>query len=397
MSSIKRKPQAVAAVEQALLRCVRSRGVISRGELSQELDLVQSTIGVYVDRLVREGYLKETCPAERGLGRPPLLVELNAKKGRFIGIDFHARQLKAVAVDFAQQPLNRVEHELSEPVTAAGVIDVLLQSVDELIGEHPDDVLGIGVGTPGLVDSDRGIGLSYSFIPDWRDIPVADLIRNRWNIPVWLEHNIRSWALAEYWFGQGRGLQHFVCLCVRSGIAAGMMVGGQLFRGTANLAGEIGQWRVPLTATNGSAVGTDEPVPVSVEDLSSLTALIRSAVERISRGESSVLSRHGSALGVAALLDGVRAQDPLAIDLVERAAEIHAWMIHQLDCVLNPQRIMVAGPLTEASYYWERLQDTCRNYRVPHFVTRVCRSELGTFGGALGAAALAVSQWKPQR
>jgi N-acetylglucosamine repressor len=391
MSSIRRKPQAVAAIEHALLRCVRTKGQVSRGELSQELDLVQSTIGVYVDRLVRDGYLRESCPAERGLGRPPLLVELNPRKGRFLGIDFHARQLRGISVDFAQQPLERLQFELSPPVTTAEVLDVLHHVLEQLIDGRADDVLGIGIATPGYVDPDRGIGREYVHIADWRDVPVADVVRRRWSLPVFIENNIRAIALAEYWFGQGRGLDNFVCLGVRSGISAGVMLHGQLFRGASQVAGEVGQWRLPppLSADGGS--------PPTIEEQSSLTALLRQATGRLAAGEPSLLAGSGTPLTSEALVEAVGARDRLAVDLVERAADVHAWMVHQIDCVLDPQRILVAGPLAETSFYWERLQEACRQYQVPRLVTRICRSELGPFGGALGAAALAVQQWKPQR
>jgi predicted NBD/HSP70 family sugar kinase len=396
MSNVKRKPQAVAAIEQALLRCVRMKGLVSRGELAQELDLVQSTIGVYVDRLVRDGYLKETIPAERGLGRPPLLVELNARRGRFIGVDFYSQRLKAVAVDFSQQVLGQVEYDLPQPVTAAAVMEILLRAIGELIDDRPDDVLAIGIATPGFVDSEQGIGREYAFIADWKDIPLAETIRQRHPFPVYMENNIRAHALAEYWFGQGRGLKHFVCLSIRAGIATGIVIDGQLFTGSTNIAGEVGHWRIPRGVFDANRNGSTEPDFPTVEDVSSLTALARIARERIAAGQPSKLSGH-SAPTVPDLLAAAQDNDALAGPLIDQAADAHAWMVQQLDCLLDPERILIAGPLTDSAAYWERLQDTCRKFGVQRLSSKVCRSELGRFGGAMGAAALAVQYWKPVR
>jgi hypothetical protein len=83
--------------------------------------------------------------------------------------------------------------------------------------------------------------------------------------------------------------------------------------------------------------------------------------------------------------------------LVERAADVHAWIVQQLERVLDPERVIVAGPLTESAGYWERLQDACRSFGIQKLTTKVCRSELGRFGGAMGATALAVQYWKPVR
>ncbi|HUQ71755.1 MAG TPA: ROK family protein [Planctomycetaceae bacterium] len=397
MSEPKRKPQAIAAIEHALLRHVRTKGVVSRGELAQELDLVQSTIGVYVDRLVRDGFLKETIPATRGLGRPPLLVELNARKGRFIGVDFYAQRLTAVSVDFSQNPLERVQYDLPEPVTMAAVLDQLLNAVNELIAGKPEDILAIGVATPGYVDPVRGLGLEYIHIPDWRNVPVVETLHKRFGLPVFIENNIRALALAEYWFGQGRGLSQFACLSVRAGIGAAIMVDGHLFTGSTHIAGEIGEWRVPKASLPAPDKALDLSSYPTVGELASLTALTRMTGKRMAAGERTRLSLTGSTPSVEELLEAVNANDPLATDLVERAADVHAWIVQQLDRVLDPERILIAGPLTEAATYWERLQDACRSFGMQRLSTKVCRSELGRFGGALGAAALAVQYWRPQR
>lgn len=397
MSSVKRKPQAVAAIEQALLRCVRTKGVVSRGELSQELDLVQSTIGVYVDRLVRDGYLKETIPAERGLGRPPLLVELNARKGRFIGVDFYSKRLKAVAVNFSQQQLAQCEFDLPTPVTTAAVLDVLLRAIEQMIDGRTDDVLAIGIATPGFVDPEQGIGLEYRYIPDWRNVPLTAVIRKRWDLPVFIDNNIRALALAEYWFGQGRGVDQFVSLSIRSGIAAGIVVDGELFSGVNNIAGEVGKWRIPFEATAGSGKSLDLASYVTVESLSSLTALSQAAQKQLASGQPSLLKPAGEEPTVAEIIDAAQAQDALATALVEQAADVHAWMIQQIDMAFDPGRILLAGPLTESAVYWERLQDGCRAFGVQPLAAKVRRSELGSYGGAIGAASIAVQYWKPQR
>lgn len=397
MSSVKRKPQAVAAIEQALLRCVRIKGVVSRGELSQELDLVQSTIGVYVDRLVRDGFLKETIPTERGLGRPPLLVELNARKGRFIGVDFYSKQLKAVSVDFSQQLLGQCEFELPSPVTTAAVLDILMKAIDQLIDGRPEDVLAIGIATPGYVDAERGIGREYRYIPDWHDVPLADKVRGQWPKPVFIENNIRALALAEYWFGQGRGVKQFVSLSIRAGIAAGIVINGELFSGTNGIAGEVGKWRVPVESPAAGNPSVDLTAYPTVESLSSLTALSGRAQERIAAGHRTSLASSNGEPTPDDVLAAAQAKDGVAVELLEQAADIHAWMVQQLEMALDPERILLAGPLTESAIYWERLQDACRTFGMQRLSAKVRRSELGRFGGAMGAAALAVQYWKPAR
>ena len=106
----------------------------------------------------------------------------------------------------------------------------------------------------------------------------------------------------------------------------------------------------------------------------------------------------GEGAGKSTLAKGLRAHlESLGREVVTTREPGGSPLAEHLREVILAGRAREAGPLAEASYYWERLQDTCRAYCVPNCVTRVCRSELGDFGGALGAAALAVQQWKPQR
>src|SRR6188474_3061972 len=110
MPKVAKKPQAISDLESALIHLVQGHGDVSRVDVARRLKLVPSTAGIYVDRLIAEGFLTESNgPASegtaRGPGRPPVLLRLNPRAGRFVGVDFDARQILAKCVDFAQQPV----------------------------------------------------------------------------------------------------------------------------------------------------------------------------------------------------------------------------------------------------------------------------------------------------
>ena len=90
-----------------------------------------------------------------------------------------------------------------------------------MIGSKPDDVLGIGLGVPGPIDAERGIALDYRFIQDWRNVPIGARIGSRFDVPVFVENNLRSMALGELWCNSGAGLRDLICLGIRSGIGSG--------------------------------------------------------------------------------------------------------------------------------------------------------------------------------
>lgn len=386
MTKVIKKPKSVAELESSLVRTVRSRGAVSRVELARELNLVASTAGIYVDRLLQSGHLLESSPKTvRGLGRPPVLLELNPRAGRFVGVDFDARQLMAVAVDFAQHPLERVQHTIPARASAARVLEMIEISIEQVVGPRRRDLLGIGLGVPGPIDAQRGISREYQFIRGWHDVPIGPHMADRFGVSVFVENNLRSMALGELWCGQGRGMRDLVCLGIRSGIGSGIIVDGNLLRGAGNVAGEIGRWSWPSASS------------ATIEDIASLTAILAKAAQRLSQGEASLLGKPGSRPSIAQLLAAVNAGDRLALELCDEAAAIHGLIAYQLWQLFDPERIIVAGPLAESDRYLAGIQQTAARLGAHGTEERIVRSTLGEFAGAIGAAALAFHHWKPRR
>ncbi len=382
-----RKPQAVAGLESKLLRVVRGKGPISRVNLARELELVPSTAGIYVERLLKDRFLIETTAAARTHGRPPILLQLNPEGGRFIGVDFDARQIMAVAVDFAQQPLVQVRRTIPARSGTERVLTLIEEVIQEVAGSQRKDVLGIGLGVPGPIDADRGLSLRYDFIRDWHNVAVGPRMAAKFRVPVFVENNLRSMALGELWCGRGQGLRHLVCLGIRSGIGAGIIVDGKLLAGAHNLAGEIGRWSYPHADALNGGVRT-------IEDTASLTAILSAAASRLNRRQG---RETGELPSVTELLTAVEEGDRAIVELMEGAARVHGWIAHQLALLFDPERIVLAGPLVESATYLTALKQTVG--RLPGGIDgeKIVCSTLGPFAGAIGAAALAFHHWVPGR
>ena len=335
-----------------------------------------STAGIYVDRLRAGGYLLEMARPVRGVGRPPVCLQLNPRAGRFVGVDFDARQIFATAVDFAQRPQGEVRRAIPSRSGSERVLEIVAEAIAEVAGARSRNLLGIGLGVPGPVDPARGIGLHYAFLKDWHDVPIGPWMSERFGVPVAIENNLRSIALAELWNGGGRGLRSFVCLGVRSGIGLGIVVDGQLLRGANNLAGEIGHWVFP-----DAAFGSSPSAGQTIEDVASLSALLK-ILELPTAAE---------------LLSALKRRQRQAVAAVQRAARVHAWVIHQLATLLDPERLVVAGPLVEAEVYLTALTAAASGFGGAALAEKLTPSTLGPYAGARGAAALAFQHWRPRR
>lgn len=230
---------------------VRSGRATSRTTLAKVLGISPSTTGLYVDQLIAENYLNESGLNQGPMGRPRRILTTNAEVGWFAGVEFYAQRIQAVGVDFSGGLRATVEQALTVDVTADQVIKAILACVARLAVSMQGPLLSVGLGAPGLVDTQAGVGLYYAFIPDWKQVPVVELIGSKLKVPVILQNNLRAIALAERWFGMGHSLNDYVILGPRSGFGIAMMQGGRLIEGAHHAAGEIGRWPWPLMAEAG--------------------------------------------------------------------------------------------------------------------------------------------------
>ena len=385
-----------------MLKHVRACNGVSRVELARSLGLAPSTAGIYVERLIKKGFLEESAKAERETGRPPMLLRLNSEGGEFVGVDFEATNILAVAVDFSDKPLRNSRSQITAGDSAEDVVAKIEKTVAEVLPRNSKSLLALGVGVPGLVNSAAGIAVNYKYIKNWHDVPLSQRLTKTFGVPVYLENCVRSMALAELWFGQGRGIRDFLCIGIRSGIGVGMVLDGRLYCGAHHAAGEFGRGRCPaLTGSTAewftggekqSALGPE------LQEVASFRAIQKAIQNALSSGEKSLLRGRTNPATLTDILSAVQQRDPLTSKIVTEAARCLGWAIAQLSLVTDPEKIVLAGPLTAmGDFILQPLRERAEailaaaELRVPEIVN----STMGEFSGALGAAALAVHEWRP--
>jgi N-acetylglucosamine repressor len=377
--------QAERSIEASLIHQLRQGTDASRAELARRLEVAPSTIGQYVDRLIDDGYLLEGRKAAQPIGRWPTVVELNPRAGRFVGIDFDARQLMAVAVDFAQQPVRRRQSTIAANDSVETVIDRIAEAVLD-VAEDRSSLLAVGVGTPGLVDPAQGLALHYYHLRHWQNVALADRLKERLGVPVFLENNIRAMALGEQLFGHARGTANFLCIGVRSGIAAGLVLNGSLYRGRDHLAGEIGQWACGRGRT--------------LEQVASLKSISERVLEAVLQGTPSSVVIRRQQVAPHDLLAAAEERDELVCSTIRQAAIAIGKALVPINMLLNPQKIILAGPLAKLEEcFIQPVREVVSNSvaSTPHALPTIVASELGEFIGAFGGAALAAQRWEPVR
>jgi N-acetylglucosamine repressor len=227
--------------EAIVLNLIREHQPISRIQINRTTGLKISTVTVITRRLMDKGLIAEQGVAPSNGGRKPRLLGLRPEKVCVVGIDIGVTRTTLALGDFNGEVIR-------QQVMATGrrplpFIDKLIQSVERLIASQKDQVEfeGIGISATGIVDSASG---KIIFSPNlgWQDVAIRAMFEKRLSLPITVDNDARASALAEIWHGCGKqaGSMHLVFVTVNEGVGTGIVVNGQLFRGSSEGAGEFG-------------------------------------------------------------------------------------------------------------------------------------------------------------
>lgn len=221
-----------------VLKTLQTDGPLSRADLSRTLGLTRVTVSGLVAELLERFHVVELGQSETVRpGKPAIMVDLNRHGFQIIGLDLAENSvLKAAVMDLDGNILHRTEtvvgEETGEEVTAL-VLDLAARAI--ALATAP--LLGIGIGTPGIVDTD-GMVLTAPNL-EWRDVPLRAMIYEATGLPTLVSNDAAAAVLAEYTFGPS-GVDDMILIKVGRGVGSGLIVNGLRTRGVHSAAGEIG-------------------------------------------------------------------------------------------------------------------------------------------------------------
>ncbi len=364
-----------------VLRLIREGRAATRSDVMDVTGLSRSTVVQRLAVLRAAGLVREEADGGRSNGgRPPAALAFDPQAGLVLAADLGAAHGRLEVCDLAGTAL--ADHE--EPIRIADgpgpVLAWVEQAFDRLLdraGRDPRDVLALGVGVPGPVDTASGRPVSPPIMPGWDGHPVADVLGERFGAPVLLDRDVNAMALGEHRRVLPE-LAHMVFVKVGTGVGAGIVADGEVLRGNHGRAGDIGHIRavtpsdVLCTCGNRGCVGA----------LASGRGLVR---ELRAAGRAVATSAD-----VVALVQG---EDAVAVHHVREAGRVLGAALAAVVSVVAPTAIVVGGALAAAS---EPLLAGIREsvyQRSAPLATRELRivtSRLGPRAGVVGASTLAL-------
>jgi len=385
-----KKPSRSAVVrEQGLttevLNLLWRRREVSRAEIARHTGRSRSTISDLVARLIATGLVKEVGSGESRGGRRPILIGFRDDAGVILGVDLGATHISVILTDLRGSVLAWRDRSYPVRSNPGGAGDLALELCHDCLAEWGGDtncLIGIGVAVPSPVDPESPDRVLERIHPAWRGRAILDRLDGAFGVPVFIENDANLGAVAEHSLGKAVGVDDFLYLKVATGVGAGLMIGGEIYRGSTGVAGEIGHIVVdpagPECVCGGHGclatfVGTQ--------------ALVRRTGELLKGPVSSTLS--GTDFDIKTIEDAALADDPVALRVVDEAARYLGIAVAGVVNLLNPGSVIVGGSLARAG---DRLllplrEAVLRRTLVASAAASEIRiSELGPRATALGAA-----------
>jgi len=277
------------------------------------------------------------------------------------------------------------------------VINRLLSSVDYLLSLkniEPSQLDSISLAAAGAIDLEKGLVTSSPHLPGWHDVPLRDIVREKYRLNTFLLNDASAAALGEHRFGVGRGVNNLILLTVGTGIGGGIIINGRLYNGPCGSAGEMGHMTIDVNGLSCECGNIG-----CLETLASGTAMAREARKRITQGERSSLVEMvaGKIEDITAEKIGVaaRAGDPLALDIIAEAGNYLGVGMVNLVNIFNPEMLIVGGGVAKVG---DLLLDPARQvvkertFQISAQAVRIVLAQLGDEAGVLGAAVFALEQ-----
>lgn len=312
-----------------LIELVRRAGSISRAELARQSQLSAPTVSAIVDHLLKRGIVVETTTAPSSGGRPPVLLSVDPKAGYVVGIKLRGDGLTTVVCDLDAEIVSSNERYVplvGDPVAAIDAIEEETRRALRDAAVPPSKVLGVGIGLSGIIETSRGV-CKFSHLLQWHDVELAEPLRSRMGLPVWVENDVNALAVAEKWAGDAHAARDFVTLSIGRGIGLGIVVDRSLYRGAHGASGEFGHMIV-------------EPGGPRCEcgRFGCLEAVVGEGAMRRRVGE-----RKGHEVSRDELMLLVEMGDAATIEVVDSAGRKLGLAVANVITLLNPELLVVCG------------------------------------------------------
>ena len=375
-----------------VINLLRTNGAMSRFDISKATGYSPPVIAQLVADLIEENMVEEIGKGESIGGRRPILIDLIDRACYVIGIELGQHHATAVLMGLKNTIIEQVEVATSAQESSAQSAESMGRAIREMLSRQPEqtqNLLGIGIAFPGMVDRNTPPGEDKNA----PYLEIVEVLRNEFDVNVWFDNDAGLMALSEKWYGMGRELSDFVVINLDYGVGSGLVLNNQYYRGSHGHAGEFGHMKFKTLVERECHCGGKG----CLETVAGGWALDQEVRAYVEKHPDSAIARlvaeAGHPLAIGRLAVAAREGDAFAQDLFARAADYLGLAISSLLNILNPQAVVLGGPMAaEADLFIDAVRDTVKLHALDASRSQfsIELSTLGNKSVALGACALVI-------
>ena len=311
-----------------------------------------------------------------------------------VGIDLGGTNVDVGVVDRSGKVIARHAAPLNRPKTRQEVLDAVYLATEDTLrraGMKTDAVRAIGIATPGTLDIANGVVVSAANLPEWKDVPLRDLIKKRFDVPTVLENDANAAAWGEFWVGAGRDVKSLVMLTLGTGIGGGVVLDGKLWHGWKDSAAELGHVTIDYKGRQCVCGNIG-----CLEAYASADSTVRRFIESVRSGKETNLKRafeeKPESITSRLIYEEALKGDVLCRDTLRETGFFLGVGIVTILHFLNPEMVVLTGGLIGAG---PMIMDPLKKVVEERAFSRsredvqIVFARLGTDAGVIGAAGCA--------
>lgn len=389
-------PLVVSRLEKELLFSIRKQGEITKPALVENLPYSRSKINGGINSLLKKNYIKVNGSSDYTGGRRSVKFSINGDLGLVAGFDIGATSIDLALTDLAGQVHARYAEPADIRLGPKVIIDRACQLLEKIISEHNLDkhsLYGIGIGVPGPVDFKNGFVISPPIMPGWDGYPIIEEVHKKFaGVQVVIDNDVNVMAIGERSRDAGERTRNLIFIKIGTGIGAGIICNGEIYRGNDGCAGDIGHISVrkdgPLCHCGNRGC---------LEAMAAGPAIADRAQKAVEQGKSSILekylTRNGGKLTAEDVGNAAREGDILSIEVIRESGQMIGEVVASLVNFYNPKTIYIGGGVSNIGNLLLSSIRTVVFTRSTPLATRNLRIDFSPSGqdaGVTGAFALAI-------
>lgn len=363
-------------------------------DLAREMDLSVPTVTKFISEMCEEGYINDYGKLETSGGRHPSLYGLNPESGYFVGVDIKQFSINIGLMNFKGDMVElemNIPHKFENTPDALDALCKHIISFIEKININPEKILNININISGRVNPESG----YSFsLFNFEERPLAEILTEKIGYNVSIDNDTRAMTYGEFLKGCVKGEKDIIFVNVSWGLGIGIIIDGKIYTGKSGFSGEFGH-----TNVFDNEIICHCGKKGCLETETSGSALHRILIERVQKGENSILSKRiamkDNPLTLDEIISAVNKEDVLCIEIIEEIGQKLGKQIAGLINIFNPELVIIGGTLSmTGDYLIQPIKTAVRKYSL-NLVNKdsvILTSKLKDRAGIIGACMLARSR-----